>query len=384
MKKSLIILSLVISGIFLSDAQELNNSFSDPFIRMADAIYYTDAMAFTTCYMEKKFLAKDTLVSYADILVKKCGITISYLQIIPEEGEAELLYCHDTAWLVDHQMEKLECIGTSIEALSHNILACYFPFTLFEIDPSISQSKPFWHVIASNNYCWAVALDIANHSRDISGIRVEYNIGNPDLMIHGALKEFTYLGTDNIYEELEFDNYIFPDPNEIKAPDYFSIYAKDLSLFQPVVNLEKQKNDSVRREIFLNNPDFYDLKGNPYQLPDEGLVFFDLWYTGCAPCLKSAPVIENLYNTFKDRVYFLSVDEIDFDTAKIAMFRDKMGISMPVLTGGKEKIAAKINGDGGYPVFFLLDAESRKVLWSMAGFAENLQDIISDAILKNL
>jgi hypothetical protein len=384
MKNSLIVVALTLFASMFSEAQEQANRNSDPFCRMAEAIYNCDAMAFTSCLAEKKFLAKDTLASFADILVKKSGIDITYLQIIPEEGEMELLYCHDSAWLVDHQMEKIECIGTGIDALSHNYLSNFFPFTVFEIDPSISQSRPFWHITAFNNYCWVVSLDIANYSKDISGIRVEYNIGNPDLMIHSTLKEFTYLGADNVYEELEFDNYIFPDPDEIKQPEYYSIYGKDLSLVRPLAQAEKPETSNTQHEIILENTDLYDLMGNPYELPDEGLMFFDLWYTGCAPCLKSAPVIENLYNSFKDRVYFFSVDEVDSDTARISMFRSKMGITMPILTVREEKIASRISGDGGYPVFFLMDAESRKVLWSMVGFTENLEDLISAAIMNNL
>ena len=128
----------------------------------------------------------------------------------------------------------------------------------------------------------------------------------------------------------------------------------------------------------------HDISGHPFDLPEEGLIFIDLWYVGCAPCMKSAPVIEKLYNGFKDQVYFFSVNEIDRDTTKIINFRKKMGITFPVLLGGKEKLVSKLTGSAGYPLFFLMDAESRMVLWSFAGYAENLEEIIAEAIKNNL
>jgi hypothetical protein len=100
--------------------------------------------------------------------------------------------------------------------------------------------------------------------------------------------------------------------------------------------------------------------------------------------MKSAPVIEKLYNEYKDQVDFFSINETDQDTAKIARFKDKMGITFPVLLGGKEKLAMKIIGSNSYPVFILMDGENRKILWKMVGYHENMEELIKTAIKQNL
>jgi len=187
---------------------------------------------------------------------------------------------------------------------------------------------------------------------------------------------------DRTFLEQIFTEYSFPAPASIKVPDYFTTYIKDMK------ELQKPDNDLVNpteghlEDIYLPDPELYDLSGKPFQLPDNGLIFIDLWYVGCAPCMKSVPVIEKIYAEYKDQVHFFSINETDKDTAKISRFIDKMGVTFPVLLGGKDKLAWKVTGTYGYPLFILMDAESSKVLWQMSGYSENLEELIISTIKK--
>jgi thiol-disulfide isomerase/thioredoxin len=385
MKRNLlIIINLCMMQFIYGQTQSPENKHIDAFCAMVTTVHSLDALGFNSHFKEKRVFETDTLNSSARVLVKKKGANLSFIRIIPEEGEKELLFCNDTAWVVDHQLEKLDCIGTSTDDLAHNNMASFFPFTVFTIDTAILLAEPFWHITEINREYSIISLDINNHSEDVSDIRVEFTTGNHDHLLYKTLKEFVYLKSDKAYEEQILSDFTFPVPDEIKFPEYFTIYGKDLSIFNQHDHAAGNKPKPTASDVFLENIELFDLSGNSFRLPEEGLIFFDLWYVGCAPCMKSAPVIEKVYESYKDQVYFLSVNEIDRDTAKISNFLEKMGITMPVLLGGKEKIGAKVTRRGGYPVFFLMDAETRKVLWSMEGFADNLEEIINEELKKYL
>ena len=218
----------------------------------------------------------------------------------------------------------------------------------------------------------------------MSNIRVEFTIGRKDFLLAGTIREFTYMNADFALEEQRFSNYTFPDTSSVKIPGYYSQYQKDLSIFTGEQNTREADSLVSAREVYLENIELFDLEGNYYALPGDGLIFFDLWYVGCAPCMRSAPVIEKLYQEFSDRVYFFSVNEVDQDTAKIKLFREKMGITFPVLTGHGGELAMKVTGRNGYPLFFLMDAETGKVVWSLTGLSDDLESLIRNAMKNNL
>jgi len=350
---------------------------------MVKTIYSIDALSFNSQFSIKQIFETDTTTSFAKVLVKKKGTQLSYLQITPEDGDKELLYCNDSAWVVDHQMEKLEFIGTGAESLNHNSMSNFFSFTIFGIDSLITQVEPFWSVIDQTKDHTVVSVAMTNNSPDLSDIRAEFTCGNADHMLYEALQEVVYMKADKLYQQQIFSDYRFPQADQLRIPEYFSIYDKDLGKVQKSDTISENNPVVMSKDIFLENIELFDFKGNRFYLPEEGLILFDLWYVGCAPCMKSAPVLEKLYESYKDKVYFFSVNEVDSDTAKIDRFCDKMGITFPVLLGGKEKIGTRVC-DGGYPVFILMEAETGKVLWTITGYTENLEEIISEALDENL
>jgi thiol-disulfide isomerase/thioredoxin len=385
MKKTLlIILNVFISLLVIGQTEKAQESATDPFCRMIKTIYSLDALSFNAQYIIKQVFETDTVTSYAKVLVKKKGTVISFLQIIPEDGGKELLFCHDSAWVVDHKNNKMNCIGTNTDCLTHNYMSQFFPFTLVNIDTTISKVEPFWKIIEMTKEYTVISLDITNSSKDLSDMRAEFTISNSDFLPYRTLQETVYLKADKLFQEQVFSNYAFPDPDQLKAPDYFASYDKDFSVVQKMDIDEEKIADENLGEIYLQDIELYDLAWNPFKLPDKGLILFDLWYVGCPPCMKSAPVIEKLYAEYKDRINFFSINETDHDTAKIARFKEKMGITFPVLLGSKEKLAVKVNGRSSYPVFILMDSQSRKVLWKIEGYAENLEELIKGAIDQNL
>jgi thiol-disulfide isomerase/thioredoxin len=286
--------------------------------------------------------------------------------------------------LTDHEKKALICLGPDIVALTHNHLSEFFPFSIYNTDTTICRAEPYWKTIQETQEYTVISLDISDAPKELSDFRVEFTIGNSDFLLRTFLKEAMYMKADKFLQETNFSGYSFPDADDVRIPDYFSTYVKDYSLVVVPDIGDEKKAEEIAAEIYMKDIELFDLSGKPFPLPQDGLIFFDLWYVGCPPCMKSAPVIEKLYNEYKDKIYFFSINETDQDTAKIARFKEKMGITFPVLLGGGEKLAGKLNGENGYPVFILMDAESGKVLWNKQGFSENLEELITAAFQKNL
>jgi thiol-disulfide isomerase/thioredoxin len=385
MKKPILIIvhAIFLQIVFGQTANAQKNS-SDPFCQMIKTIHSLDAISFNSQLNEKQVFENDTVTSYAKIIVKKKGKPISFLQIIPETGIKELLFFNDSAWITDHNAKTVTFLGKGIDQLTYNYMSEFFPFSIYNIDTAICLVQPFWKIIDSTPEYTVISVDITNAAEELSDIRVEYSIGNTDFLPRKTFQEILYMKADKLFQEVNFSGYSFPDPDQVKIPGYFYTYVRDFSLVQDTLPAEAKKAEEKADVFYLKDPELYDPSGKPFNLPQDGLIFLDLWYVGCSPCMKSAPVIENLYNKFKDKVYFFSINETDRDTAKIERFKEKMGITFPVLLGGKEKLAGKINGGNGYPVFILMDAESGKVLWNKQGYAENLEEVITAAIRQNL
>lgn len=384
MKRNLIlILNLCVAKLLFSQAAMNKYNNGDPFCQMINTLYSIDAVSFESQVNSKNIFEVDTVTGFAKVMLKKDGTNISFLRIIPVEGNKELLYCNDSAWEADHNNHTMKCLGTDADVLKQNALSKFFSFTLFKIDTMVSYVEPFWRTIDRDKSFTCVSLDITDHPQELTDIRAEFTIGNSDLLPYKTLQESVYLKADKLFQEQIFSAYSFPEPEQLWIPEYFFIYEKDVSRIRKDESQPKVKEDSPVDIIFLNPFEFRDLSGNPYILPENGLIFLDLWYVGCAPCMKSAIIIEKLYKDFDDEVHFVSVNETDNDTAKINLFRKKMDISFPVLLNSGEKIAWQLTGTGAYPLFILLDAETHKVLWYLTGYSEDLESRIREAINLN-
>ncbi len=384
MKKNfLITVALLCSQLITGQTQPFNNT-NDPFCKMVDTIFRIDSLSFNAQYTTKRLFETDTITSFARILFRKKGTLLHYLRITPTNGQKELLFYRDSSWVADHDSKKIICIGTSLDDLNGNSMAQYFSFSFFKIDTLIFQAEPSWNITDRTLDLTTVSIPLTNNSPELSEVSLEISIRNSDHLLVGTRQEYNYLKVDKSFQEQLFSDYIFPGHDELKIPAYFTLYQKDLSYFNQADPQETDSAGIPKQEVFLDHFELYDLSGEFYLLPEDGLLFLDLWYVGCSPCMKSAPVIEKIYHLYKDRIYFYSINEVDQDTARIINFCSKMGITMPVLLGEKNKISGAIPGAGGYPVFILMDAESRQVKWHMCGYAENLEDLIREAINNNL
>ena len=86
----------------------------------------------------------------------------------------------------------------------------------------------------------------------------------------------------------------------------------------------------------------------------------------------------------RTRIWFFSVNDVDKDTARIIRFKEKLGISFPVLLNRDDNLVYRIAGSNAYPLFAIIEAKTGIVRFFYKGYSEDLEDILKQAIIENL
>lgn len=328
----------------------------------------TDGLTFNVDYYKKDLFADDTSHKYATVSFLKKGNRVSYIRIIEPASQSELILNNDTTWAVDNHNKSITYLGGR-SAVKGSGLFSFFPVGSLIVDTNMFNSEPYWDYLPGKGKTTTVKFNIVNSVPEITHIRHELSIDTLNLYLVKLVDEVTFGETGKQYQETDLSNYHSFSTSEAIEPDYFRTYNKYDAFAE--IQSKHPSADKDNLVLNINSMAFKSLDGKSFQLPKNGLIFMDLWYVGCLPCMKAAPVIEEIYQVYNDQIYFYSVNEMDDDVAKIKRFKAKMGISMPVLLGARKDISPVVS-DGSYPVFLLLDAATGKVLWTTSGYSLEL------------
>ncbi len=108
---------------------------------------------------------------------------------------------------------------------------------------------------------------------------------------------------------------------------------------------------------------FPDAEGRPQPLSQwrgRPLVV-NFWATWCPPCVEEMPDLQQVRDAYRDRGVEVIGIGID-NAAKIAAFRDKHRLTLPLLVagvGGSDLNRALGNSDGALPYTLLIGADGR-------------------------
>lgn len=82
------------------------------------------------------------------------------------------------------------------------------------------------------------------------------------------------------------------------------------------------------------------------------VVFINLWFTKCAPCIEEMPTLNELQNAYKDQVEFIS---ITFDeTAEVKRFLAKNKFEFQHLVNAKKFLNDELK-NRTYPINLIMD-----------------------------
>jgi hypothetical protein len=369
---------------FKSSGQELPGNGHDPFLDFVRANYNVSTCQYDARYRIKSLFDTDTTISEARVIFSKEGSKVTFLHIETPELQEELIFFHDTVWYRLPGKNEFMMLGTEIQAMAGNHMQNFFPSSLLTADTLLLHADPFWKVQKINGPMQTIDFAIANLPEEMERLHYEVEFDTMKNLLRKVTEIALFKsGVGVQFQEKSLYNHHFPDPSLIHPPpDFFEMPRIIPDRFKPDPETSVQ-TAHPELEIYLDGLELTTVMGEPYDLPEEGLLFIDLWYVGCYPCMKSSPVVERLYLEFKDRVYFVGVNEVDKDPEKIERYRSSMALSFPVLLNASEKITGRA-GISGYPAFLLADAATRKLLWSYSGYQEDLESIIRQAISGQL
>jgi thiol-disulfide isomerase/thioredoxin len=345
----------------------------DPFLGFVLKMEDLNNFSFDATNRQKPLFSQDTVETSAHVTVGKTGDSITYFHILEKNTLEELLFYQDTGWFLPRERTMWKIAGTGIEQVKHSGLFYFLPINLITIKYNGEIDEPFWHVQSASGGLIDIKIDIREKPREISDLAVLIRIGETDSLLYGnrQVARFDTYG-DTYYQELILEEYRFPEEDRFAPPaSFLSIPRQDIALVVPPKE-DEEVEEPEPEYFFLPDTGLTFISGEQFILPDSGLIFFDLWYTGCFPCMKSAPVIEEIHGEYKSRLNFFSINEIDSDTSKIQRYTAKMGLTFPVLLYRGPKLAVRVTGSNAYPVFIVIDAKSRMVLWHHSGFSDDL------------
>lgn len=179
--------------------------------------------------------------------------------------------------------------------------------------------------------------------------------------------EFKLLAFDTIVDESRLT--LESIPAEVKLKDY-EPYKEPEPLAEgspaPDWSLPTLNGDTIR---------LADLKGK--------VVLLDFFYKSCAPCCAAMPVLQSLYDKYKDKGFvMLGIDPIDDpEKDEMADFLAKRGINYTILFAERE--LSDTYRISGYPTLFFLDREG-KIAKMHVGFGKGMEEELEADLVKLL
>jgi thiol-disulfide isomerase/thioredoxin len=111
------------------------------------------------------------------------------------------------------------------------------------------------------------------------------------------------------------------------------------------------------------------------------VIFINFWATWCPPCRAEMPMIQELYNDYKNKVAFVFVTNEDWNT--VSVYFEKNGYDLPVYNS-LSKPPQKLTKTNSIPASYLIDKKGN-ILISKVGAADwnsNKVRSLLDELLK--
>lgn len=74
---------------------------------------------------------------------------------------------------------------------------------------------------------------------------------------------------------------------------------------------------------------------------DDRVVLVNFWATWCKPCEDEMPAMERLYQALRGEGFELLAVSVDVGADDVAAFRDRLGLSFPILLDPDRRAAAR-------------------------------------------
>lgn len=148
-------------------------------------------------------------------------------------------------------------------------------------------------------------------------------------------------------------------------------------------------NKPYERKLKVGNiaPDWVgkDLTGDSIKLSDftNGIMILDFWYSNCHPCWLAINALDSVYKEFRDsldlKVIGINPVDVHYDNA-LEIFKERGKGTYPVIFTGKS--VPRDYEVYGYPVIFIIDLPTKKILKIHEGYSKDLSFQIKEFLNK--
>lgn len=180
-------------------------------------------------------------------------------------------------------------------------------------------------------------------------------------------------------DEFIFKNINFSIPNNILQSKFDSL-TKDHSTREYV----KPQIEFLKIGDTVPNLDVKTINGDSVLLFEkEKIYLLDFWYTSCLPCLKMIPILNKLFDEFKDNIEIIGVNPLESDykdKKKLNNFLLKHPIDYSIRFVPYENLRNyKINV---FPTIYII-GKNREIIYAHYGSDENFYEE-TKKVLNNL
>ncbi len=333
----------------------------------------------------KDLFSEDTSIQKASVKYFFGEEGLEFLEIVQPFNKSGLYFSNDSLWAIDFNDKAIFYMG-DWKYYKGNGLSSFFPAENLFYSSEIFNFPPFWEYKGNEGENKKIKFKVNSLPAGLTQLIHEIYIDSINLNITKIVTDGVFGDIGNQYNETIFSNYMSLQKQEAIKPDYFKTFSIDFGDSLKTEDSEKPDTIFVSEDLIFKTEDIklVTLDQEPFILPSEGLIFIDLWYVGCYPCLRAAPEVEKAYYKYKDKVHFFSINDMDSDVEKIKRFKEKMKLTIPVLKTQGNKSITRPNQSNSYPYFVLFDAVTGRVFWQQEGFPPDLEQKISEAIDKEI
>jgi len=89
-------------------------------------------------------------------------------------------------------------------------------------------------------------------------------------------------------------------------------------------------------------------------------VLVDFWASWCGPCKQSFPVMDKLYQEYKDKGLLIVAISVDEDKKDMEKFLKEHAVTFTIVRDAEQKLVESVNIEA-MPTSFLLDGQGKIV-----------------------
>ena len=359
MKKSL---ALIIVLIVCSCTQE-----QDEVLEIIHA--ESSQLSYKVHSLDKALFSQDTTKSEYEVqLIKNNQDTVYGYDFKIIDGENIILNHNSQLYIFNSRNLSYKVFENEISTLHKLILPNH---NLRE-----SDLKDSVNVITQNTSSGFIIEKKYQNTDQFKNLSETYELSNQEKQITKIQTSLKFQGSPQ-YGEVNYSDFNRSVNIDLKAE-----LERLKATFEPFSENSSYENPGLTNFMDIAATELQSMNKVRLENYNEKITILDFWYRACFPCLKSIPVLNEVYSKYKDQGVIIvginTIDKLEKHTIDLQNFAADKKIEYPLLFSDTNDYAIK-----EYPTLIIFDAQN-KVIYSKVGYQESFKDELVQVIENQL